>query len=100
MDSKDRRHCARFPLLLKVSARAFPLYGGRGVSPISVSGELQNISEGGLGLVANGELPVGGLVECCIFLPAVSVPVPTLLSVRWSTKHSGGTHRIGMQFLV
>ena len=101
MDSKDRRHHARFPLLLKASARAFPPYGGRGTPARSVCGELQNIGRGGLGLICNEALPLGGVVECCIFLPGMPVPIPTLLSVRWGRKRrSDGMHCIGLQFLV
>ena len=92
-DSEDRRHHARFRRLLKAAVRALALHGAPGASSISVRGKLTNIGQGGVGFVANRELPVSALVECRIFLPPVPVPIPTLLSVRWSSKRlSGGQH--------
>lgn len=100
-DSKDRRHHARFPLLLKAAAQSLASYGARSAPGVSASGRLQNIGQGGVSLVADRELPVSAVVECRIFLPSVPVPIPTLLSVRWSKKRpSGGKHDIGLQFLV
>ena len=99
--SPDRRHHARFPLSLRATVRALAPYGVRGAPALTVHGRLRNIGEGGVGLVADWALPVSRLAECRIFLPSVTVPIPTLLSVRWSRKHpSGGRHDIGLQFLM
>jgi hypothetical protein len=100
-DSKDRRHHARFPLLLKAAAHTFDLYGAPSGSSIRVRGKLTNIGLGGVCFVANQELPVSALVECRISVPSVPVPIPILLSVRWSRKRSSDSkHDIGLQFLV
>ena len=98
---KERRHHERFALLLKAAAQVLPVYGARSTSSVSVRGKLRNISQGGAALVANRGLPVSALLECRVFLPALPVPIPTLVTVRWSRKRSsGGKYDIGLQYLV
>ncbi|PYX84766.1 MAG: hypothetical protein DMG70_05590 [Acidobacteria bacterium] len=102
MDSgKDRRRYVRLPLLLKATARALDLYGSSAASAVLVQGNIEDISEGGLRFVTNRELPASALVEFRIVVPSVPVPIPTLLSVRWSRKRrSGRSYDVGLQFLA
>ena len=98
--SKERRYYPRFPLSLKAVARALASYDSPSASAISARGQLRNISQGGVVLVSDRELPISGVVECRVFLPDVPVPIPTLLSVRWSKKRRSGTrYNTGLQFL-
>lgn len=99
--SKDRRCHARFPLSLKATARALGSYAPSGATSTSVAASIEDISEGGVGLVTDCELPVSSVVECWIFFPSIPIPIPTLLTVRWSRKRrSGPNHAVGLQFLV
>lgn len=100
--SKDRRCHARFPLSLRATARALGSYAPSSASSASVAAaSIEDISEGGLGLVTDCELPVSALVECWIFFPSIPIPIPTLLTVRWSRKRRSGPNRdVGLQFLV
>jgi len=97
---KDRRHYVRHPLLLKATARALDKYGSSVASAVLVRGNIEDISEGGLRFVTE-ELPASALVEFRIVVPSVPVPIPTLLSVRWSRKRrSGRQYDVGLQFLA
>jgi len=102
MDSgKDRRRYVRLPLLLKATARALDIYGSSVPSAVPAHGNIEDISEGGLRFVTDRGLPASALVEFRIVVPAVPVPLPTLLSVRWSRKRrSGNRYDVGLQFLA
>jgi hypothetical protein len=98
--SKERRQYARPPLLLKATARALDAYGSPEASAVRLHGSIQDISHGGLRFVADRELPVSALVEFRITVPSIPIPIPTLLSVRWSRKRrAGGKYDVGLQFL-
>ena len=97
---KDRRRHARFSLLLKATARAFGHYASSSAPSVSVPARIEDISDGGVGLVTDRQLPVSVLVECRIFLPSVPISIPTLLMVRWSRKRPSDRHDVGLQFLV
>jgi hypothetical protein len=102
MDSgKHRRRYVRLPLLLKATARALDIYGSSVASAVLVHGNIEDISEGGLRFVTNRDLPASALVDFRIVVPDVPVPIPTLLSVRWSRKRrSGRRYDVGLQFLA
>ena len=102
MDSgKDRRHHVRHRLLLKATAQTLGTYGSSEASAVAVRGTIEDIGEGGLRFLTDRELPVSALVEFRIVVPSVPVPIPTLLSVRWSRKRrSGRRYDVGLQFLV
>ena|ERR1700756_5117049 len=98
---KDRRHYVRHPLLLKAIARTLGTYSSSEASAVSVRGNIEDISEGGLRFVTDHEFPASALVEFRIVVPSIPVPIPTLLSVRWSRKRrSGRRYDVGVQFLV
>jgi PilZ domain-containing protein len=97
----NRRHEVRMPVLLKATARTLGRYGSSEASAVRVRGNIEDISEGGLRFLTDRALPVSALVQFHIVVPSVPVPIPTLLSVRWSRKRpSGRRYDVGLQFLV
>ncbi len=59
------------------------MQGGETV-PVEFVGRVQNISEGGIGLLSDIPLQPSSFVRCSIVTPDVPVPIPTLMQVRWS----------------
>ena len=86
---------------MKATARALSQYFPTPSQSTIAHARVENISDGGVCLVTDSELPVAALVECRLYVPSLPVPIPTLLIVRWSRKRrSGRRHDVGLQFLV
>jgi c-di-GMP-binding flagellar brake protein YcgR len=98
---EERRRHTRWSLSLKATARALSQYPSTPSEATSAQARVENISDGGVGLVTDSELPVSALVDCRLHVTSVPIPIPTLLIVRWSRKRrSGRRHDVGLQFLV
>lgn len=97
---ENRRHHVRHRVLLKATARALGTYGSSEVAAVRVRGTIEDISERGLRFLTDRKLSASTLVEFHVVVPSVPVPIPTLLSVRWSRKRrSGRRYDVGLQFL-
>ena len=68
-------------------------------SNITVLGQVQDISEGGVGIRSDSGIKEDQVVRCNLSLPGVPVRVPTLMRARWSRK-AGKGYVIGLQFLI
>jgi len=70
--------------------------------PKEFDGRIHNLSNGGVCILSSVPLQVSTLL-CCNF-PVMDVPVliPTLMQVRWTTKHGGKSpsYVSGLQFVV
>ena len=74
--------------------------GPTGTSRI-VDGHVQNISSGGLCLLAQKRLKVSELLVGEIAVPGTRASIPTLLQVRWLSKNSfGPRYRAGLHFML
>jgi hypothetical protein len=103
--SQDKRQCERYSVSLELegkglnalqSARAGPSRGA-----LEISGEVSDISEGGLCLLTDDTAEVSDPIRCVIRVPHIPAGIPTLLQVRWARKDGlGPAQRIGLQFLV
>jgi len=66
----------------------------------TVHGRLQNLSRGGLCILADKALSATAAVLCEIIVPELPVPVPVLANVRWSERcQNNGGQLYGLQFL-
>ena len=66
-----------------------------------VDGHVQNISSGGLCLMARQRLKVSELLVGEIAVPGTRANIPTLLQVRWLHKNSAGPrYRAGLHFVL
>ena len=68
-------------------------------SNITVLGQVQDISEGGVGIRSDSGIREDQVVRCNLSLSGVPVRVPTLMRARWSRKVGKG-YVIGLQFLL
>ncbi len=101
--SKELRSAQRFNLQNPVR-----LFGGtlpRVEKPTgaarAIDGHVQNMSRGGLCLVANKRLKVSELLVGEISIPGTQATIPTLLQVRWLAKNAlGPRYRAGLHYIL
>jgi hypothetical protein len=63
------------------------------------NGRIENISEGGVCVVAKGRPKESQLISGHVKLRGLSIIIPTLMWVRW-TLRSKAQYRVGLQFLL
>ena len=66
----------------------------------SVEGMVQDISQGGLGILIMEPLLVSNPIQCQIRLASLPVSIPTLAQVCWCESGASGEFRAGIQFLL
>jgi len=102
-NTKQLRAAPRFRLQnpVRLHGCTLPLVvGPTGASRI-VEGQVQNISSGGLCLLAQKRLEVSELLVGEIAVPGTRARIPTLLQVRWLCKNSfGPRYRAGLHFVL
>jgi hypothetical protein len=102
-DTKQLRAAPRFRLQNPVRLHGWTLplvVGPIGKSRV-VDGHVQNISSGGLCLLARKRLRVSELLVGEIAVPGTRATIPTLLQVRWLHKNSfGPRYRAGLHFVL
>jgi hypothetical protein len=103
--SHDKRQYDRHPVSLGLDGKSLnELQSARvahGRGAFEISGEVADISEGGLCLLTDDKPEVSDPIRCVIRVPHIPAGIPTLLQVRWARKDGlGPTQRVGLQFLV
>jgi hypothetical protein len=101
-ETKQLRATPRFRLQnsVRLHACTLPLVVGP-TGKSRVDGHVQNISSGGLCLLARQRLKVSELLLGEIAIPGTRVRIPTLLQVRWLHKNSfGPRYRSGLHFVL
>jgi hypothetical protein len=102
-NGKELRTAPRFSLQdpVRLFGSTLPLLAApAGLSRI-VDGHVQNISSGGLCLLAQKRLKVSELLVGEIAVPGTRASIPTLLQVRWLHKNSfGPRYRAGLHFVL
>jgi hypothetical protein len=90
--SKERRAEPRFELQDSVSLHGWnlPLIAQPTSKTRLVEGRVQNVSSGGLCLLAQAPLRVSEMLVGEIALPGTQASIPTLLQVRWLRKNPRG----------
>ena len=61
--------------------------------------QVQDLSEGGVGLRGEHGVEKNQVVRCALNLPGLPVSIPTLMQVRWTRKLPRG-YLMGLQFLI
>ena len=100
---KQRRAAPRFLLqnAVRLHGCALPLVGGPAGASRIVDGHVQNISSGGLCLLAQKRLKVSELLVAEIAVPGTRAGIPTLLQVRWLRRNSlGPRYSAGLHFVL
>ena len=101
-ETKQLRATPRFRLQnsVRLHACTLPLVVGP-TGKSRVDGHVQNISSGGLCLLARQRLKVSELLLGEIAIPGTRVRIPTLLQVRWLRKNSfGPRYSAGLHFVL
>ena len=102
-ETKQLRAAPRFRLQnpIRLHACTLPLVVGPTGKSRVVDGHVQNISSGGLCLLARKRLKVSELLVGEIAVPGTRASIPTLLQVRWLRKDSvGPRYRAGLHFVL
>ena len=94
----EQRRSSRVRFSSELRARELPRLGGSHAQKRLLEGRIQDISAGGICIVAKRRLKVTQILHCELKIPAVSISVPTLMQVRW-IRPGNGQFRIGLQFL-
>ena len=103
LDPQPVRAAPRFRLQnpVRLHGCTLPLVGGPTGTSRVVDGHVQNISSGGLCLLARKRLKVSELLVGEIAVPGTRASIPTLLQVRWLRKNSfGPRYRAGLHFVL
>ena len=102
-DTKELRTAPRFRLQnpVRLYGCTLPLVVGPTGTSRVVDGHVQNISSGGLCLLAQKRLKVSELLVGEIAVPGTRASIPTLLQVRWLRKNSfGPRYCAGLHFML
>ncbi len=102
-ETKPIRATPRFRLQnpIRLHACTLPLVVGPTGSSRVIEGHVQNISSGGLCLLARQRLKVSELLLGEIAVSGTRASIPTLLQVRWMHKNSfGPRYRAGLHFVL
>jgi len=102
-ETKQLRADPRFRLQrpLRMHGCTLPLVVGAIEKSRVVDGHVQNISSGGLCLLARQRLKVSELLVGEIAVPGTRASIPTLLQVRWLRKNSlEPRYHAGLQFVL
>jgi hypothetical protein len=99
---QERREHARFPQTLEVHARSMLSGQVATALPKEFDGRIHNLSNGGVCILSSVPLPVSMFLSCSFPVSDAPVSIPTLMQVRWSTKHGGKSPNYvsGLQFVV
>ncbi len=91
-NGRERRAEKRFELQDSISLHGWnlPLIAEPTAKTRVVDGKIQNVSSGGLCLLAQGPLKVSEMLVGEIAVPGTQASIPTLLQVRWLRKNPRG----------
>lgn len=97
---ENRRRARRIPIELSAYYRVLwsPEVGIVESDPISESGEVKNISSGGLYIVTGRSYPISTLLELQFELPTIPDSISAFAMVVWSHNHGKGRHGLGLHF--
>ena len=101
--TKEHRHALRYQPQnpIRLSGCTLPLIAAPAAASRTVEGHVQNISSGGLCLLAQKSLKVSELLVGEIMVPGTEASIPTLLQVRWLRKNSfGPRYRAGLHYVL
>ena len=101
--TKELRNAPRFQLEnpIRLSGSTLPLLAAPTAGSRVIDGHVQNISSGGLCLLAQKSLKVSELLVGEIAVPGTRASIPTLLQVRWLRKNSiGPRYRAGLHYVL
>jgi hypothetical protein len=102
-NGKERRAEKRFQLQDSISLHGWhlPLIAEPTVKTRVVEGKVQNVSSGGLCLLAQTPLKVSEMVVGEIVVPGTQASIPTLLQVRWLRKNPRGKqYSAGLHYIL
>ncbi len=102
VNKKERRAEPRFNLQDSVRLQGWnlPLIAKPNVKS-RVEGKVENVSSGGLCLVATSPLKISEMLVGEIAVPGTQATIPTLLQVRWLEKGSRGSqYRAGLNYVL
>jgi hypothetical protein len=103
--SDEKRRYRRYSVNCQFTGSALrPVGAAVGGVPrpaIDISGEIPNVSAGGICLLTDDKIDVADAVRCEIAVPTFPIGIPSLLNVRWACPGDGRyTYRLGLEFLA
>ncbi|MGO8983791.1 MAG: PilZ domain-containing protein [Terriglobales bacterium] len=102
LSDRERRQHERFPQVFEVHARTLLSNRTTSARPKQFDGRIHNLSNGGICILSSSPLQADTFVCCDLQLFDVPVSIPTLMQVRWTTKHgnNSASYISGLQFVV
>jgi hypothetical protein len=98
ISDQEERHEPRFPRKFEVRYRELSVNSESLYS--CFSGEIANMSSGGMCLSTNRPLTPYSCIRCEVTLPSSPVGVPSLLQVRWVREVEEGVYQSGLLYLM
>lgn len=77
----------------------FALKGLKGAAKSVATGQMKNISNGGLCLISKSKVKVNDFLRLSFKLETLPVAIPTLVEVRWVQKTSDSFFKFGVRFI-
>jgi len=94
----EQRRSSRVRFSSVLRARELSPLGRSHTQKRLLEGRIQDISAGGICIIAKRHLKEAQIVHCDFKIPGVSISIPTLMQVRWILPRNR-QFRIGLQFL-
>jgi hypothetical protein len=99
---RDRRRQPRFPQNLRVSINPLPDVGAKKTRGSAISGNIENMSQGGLCVITPRALEQSSLLRCAIAIGEAPIKIGTLAQVRWTERQKLHREKFvsGLSFLL
>jgi len=100
--SYEKRRHPRHPVRGELRGYIMPSQTeGEGEGEQFLQGTIQDVSQGGLGVLTLQAVRVSSPIQCKLRLARLPCSIPTLAEVRWvESSPSGAGVRIGLEFLL
>ncbi len=97
----EKRASQRYPVHWRLEGRGISFLGFVDEREEILRGQVQNLGQGGLCLLAENPIQKSSVLRCEIFPNEVQAGIPTIVEVRWMERNSGqpGT-KVGLRFLT
>ena len=98
---KERRSTPRFPWVVEIKGSVLSADEISKDFPDSLKAVTEDISAGGVAILADQALPANAVLRCEFAVPGGPAVIPTLMQVRWSGSVEGKRRcKLGLRFLL
>ena len=98
---QEKRASRRYSVRWRLEGRGISFMGVAARQKEVLRGQIENLSRGGLCLLAEGPVKNSSVIHCEIFPDHVAAGIPTIMEVRWMQPSAESSRtRIGLRFLT